>query len=103
MVLALCGLLAAGTGGAMTAQGHSCCPGMSAAAASDHHHDGQDEQGATIPKCCVLGLCGAPAPFAATQSFSPMRRIATRIVFLMLEGAGFSGQPAAPDLRPPIA
>ena len=58
-VLALVGLLAAGTSGAFASKSHHhCCPQMSSAMPMDDHAAGGagDNQG-VLPDCCVMGAC----------------------------------------------
>jgi hypothetical protein len=101
-VLALVGLLAAGTSGAFAKSAHQCCPEASTSVTMDDHAAGGGDNHA-LPDCCVFGACAVVAPVAP-----PMAHAATPAVFAktLAFAADDSGPPSrspSPDLRPPIA
>jgi hypothetical protein len=110
-ILALAGLLASTPGHAFApdmqhalhAQ-HDCCPGTTGA-----HHDqmqhGSKNGHATLPGCCVVGICACqvaqPTPLRIVDllpvTFSNIHFVPSRL------DNGHIGQSRPPDLRPPIA
>lgn len=101
-VLALCGLLAAGAGGAMTARAHHhCCPSTATEMAQDHYHGQADDRDAA-PKCCVFGLCAVPATLAESQVYALAPRLIARLSYSPLDLSGPLSRTTSPDLRPPI-
>ena len=104
-VLALAGLLAAGTGGAFAAKvHHHCCPEMSSAMAMDDHAPGgSGDQHSQTPDCCVMGACAAVAPVAAPHALVVMPPVYAQVALPAIDDAVFSSLSVFPDLRPPIA
>lgn len=104
-VLALAGLLAAGTGEALAGKNHHpCCPEMAAAMATSHHAagDASDHHVAT-PDCCMMGVCALMTPVSAPQAIVAEPNAYAQVVLPAIEDAGPPSFSVSPGLRPPIA
>ena len=104
-VLALAGLLAAGTGGAFAGKSHRHhCPEMAAAMTMGHHASGAagEHHGAT-PDCCVMGACALMAPVSAPQACVVTPSAYAQTVLPAIDDAGPPSFSVSPGLRPPIA
>jgi hypothetical protein len=66
-------------------------------------HQGQSDDGAAAPKCCIFGLCAIPASLAATQGYVLAPGLVARVSFPPFGLAGPLSRTVSPDLRPPIA
>ena len=104
-VLALAGLLAAGTGEALAGKSHPpCCPEMAVAMTTGHHAAGNagDHHGAT-PDCCMVGVCALMAPVPAPQASVVEPGAHARVVLPAIDEAGPPSFSLSAVLRPPIA
>lgn len=104
-VLALVGLLAAGTGEALAATSHHpCCPEMTAAMTTGHHSAGNagDHHGAT-PDCCMMGVCALMTPVSAPQAYVVEPKAYAQVLLPVANDAGTPSFSISPVLRPPIA
>jgi len=100
-VLALVGLLAAGTGGAVAKSAHHCCPEMTSMTMDDHPAGGGDHH--SLPDCCVLGACAVLPPVAPSQAFAVTPAVFAKTLAPAVDDAGPPSRSPSPDLRPPIA
>jgi hypothetical protein len=103
-VLALAGLLAAGTCGAFAAKvHHHCCPEMSSAMTMDDQAPGgSGHQNGPTPDCCVMGAC-AVAPIAAPHALVVTPAVYAQVALPAIDDAVLPSLSVSPDLRPPIA
>lgn len=106
-VLALVGLLAAGTSGAFAAKSqHQCCPEMSAAEMSqtlDDHGGGGGDKRAALPECCVMGVCAFVAPMPPPFASAADPNLFVLSAAPAMDDAPLKNRAPSPDLRPPIA
>ncbi len=103
-VLALAGLLAAGTGEAFAGKSHHpCCPETAAAMTMGHHASGgADDHHGTTQDCCIMGVCALMAPVSAPQAHVVEPGGYAQAVLPAIDDAGPPSYSVSPGLRPPI-
>lgn len=100
-VVALVGLLAAGTGGVAAKSAHHCCPEMTSMTLDDHATDCGDSK--TLPDCCLFGACAVLPPVAPPVASTAAPVVFAKTAAALRDDAGPPSRSLSPDLRPPIA
>jgi hypothetical protein len=100
-VVALVGLLAAGSGGAFAKSAHHCCPEAASMTIDEHATDCGGEKG--LPDCCVFGACAVLPPVAPPTASIAAPAVFAKANAAVLDDAGPPSRSPSPDLRPPIA